>query len=67
MLAVVEIGDALLGNESLKPSPGNDGITTWKGWSAPASSGSVKGVTNLPNDKLVKGKGGIKSKGTAFA
>lgn len=67
MVAVAEMGEVFFGRASLKPMPGSDGITTWKGCVAPASSGSDRGVTRCPNDRFVKGNGGIKSKGTAFA
>lgn len=67
MFAVVEIGGALLGRGSLKPKPGSAGITKWKGCWVPASSGSVRGEMKRIKDRLVKGKGGIRSSGTAFA
>lgn len=57
----------LLGRASLKPKPGRDGMTRWNGWFDLASLGSVKMGIKWLSERLEKGKGGIKSNGTAFA
>lgn len=56
----------LVGRASLKPRPGSEGMTRWKGWWS-ASSGSVKSLTTCPRERLGKGNGGINNKGIASA
>ena len=71
MAAVVGIGELLgevvEGKGSLNPRPGREGMTRWKGWRWVSSSGSVRGLMRCVREKLVKGKGGIRSSGMALA
>lgn len=66
MLAVVEMTAEFVGRLSLKPRPGSDGMTRWKGWWL-ASFGLVNSSTRWPKERLEKGNGGISSKGITFA
>lgn len=52
---------------SLNPTPGNEGMTRWKGRSLEGSSGVVKMLMRCVKERFVNGKGGIRSNGTAPA
>lgn len=65
------MGGMLAGRASLRPRPGREGMTRWKACclgevpSSDAASGSVRGLMRCPRDRLVKGNGGTRRRGTA--